>query len=1446
MPRATLTGGDPLQRCSEKVQNIAPVPRGADAIRGCSFPTNADLPTLPDGSPNRELGTSPPSRRRVHDTYWGRRWKGSSTPAWKDGQLSQKPAVRPGVELADFEELQEHEGALRCVFDYMRQWGENTVHDGLFSKQALKFARECGLVDSSRLTTAKLDLMFQRCLHLPPGDGGFIMGKTEMSMEQFQELLVEIAVAKAPSAPDPAAALHWLLTQHVLPFSETLPGITEFEDPEDPEAAAALMAQMESELKFLFQVYSQRLIDTEERSCAMWKEGMTIEQMRAAEEQRAQEKRERYAERAVGLEAMDIRELVLLCEELGVTGSAAHSNKATLVSNREVMRVARSVKSGAAMEKEHGLSYEEFLVWFQRLAVEAFKEEQHGCPSHAQRIERLLLLIDSSPTLAELYLANGSTHRSSFTLAHKIEPMQAAVDAQQAGAAAAAKGLVNQVAGFIKEDPEREEDLLRIFEYYCSFGEVCPRDTMKSQGLNKLARDCGLFGGSFGPNQLDLVHIEAGDKQINPRISFSQWVRALTDIARRRLGEGVSLSLSPEQSQAVFGAACELLESMVRPRAMKAVEVARELALASHPAVVAVLDQMLPLLKRMFSFYCVSCMTSVNTYRKSLVSRDATLSNQPDLGVVGTEVPSAQLMSFPEFVKLSNDFHFVQRVGSMFDLGVYFRASARSSPAKDRVNFQEFLSLIVRCALDYVDLDELEADPEEAAQGVMAFISTFFKAHGVTQLHRSFGDTNPIKRNADPEAFLKWMQDVLAGTSELQVGGRPPLRNMNAPTQLDSSVMEIRAELPDWAHRLLNLPAFKEYVYQVFDGYRDQYPEAPHKAMPAECWGRFCEDAKLCGASFSPADIHTVLRKCVGDSKHMSSTQFLTALWLVSSIKFDFEDKGSRALVRVLREHLLPLLRAGECEEPVPAPPQGLGSPSKARSVLDELQAGVGGLMAGYGTVLDGAVLLGLPGLLEFCSEHRIVPGLISTAQVAKLASTVSRGEPEPLLSESQFVDWVGLCAQLCCKQPELSPSAKVAQLVELIRQHASPELVGDWARPHYKQAYGIGLSNSAPRKITGFSPCKASQELLGVASEMHDSAPPSVQELVHSSGHADELRRIFEFYCGHGAGRPVSKLAGKVLNKMFRECQVYDRRMKYEHMDIVFLEAAGGRRRNPKLTLDLEQFHLALFKTAQRKYPDSSPRAAWEQLLEECILPFASREASEAGECLREVPAVASVLEANRQLIELLFAYYADLDIDPRTSADHLKDAVSMSFRELTLFAKEFGLVGTTYCEGISQVKLAKLFQSVAGRMLQQGESTADSLVPLAGFNELLCRCAMQLLSTAHHGASPEERLATLISKLRAHRSMKPIETWVGRTQTNRSLLHATKYQGTQNLLHASNPGEPSYLPPPSVKSVQPVTRRMSQRAQVQLGKTPTPISFNPDKASNPAMQSCLRGLYG
>ena len=69
------------------------------------------------------------------------------------------------------------------------------------------------------------------------------------------------------------------------------------------------------------------------------------------------------------------------------------------------------------------------------------------------------------------------------------------------------------------------------------------------------------------------------------------------------------------------------------------------------------------------------------------------------------------------------------------------------------------------------------------------------------------------------------------------------MRDINKPTQLASRV-PLRPLLPSWAYKLLNLPAFKEYVYEVFDGYRDEgsldNADGGFNEMPSKCFRDFC------------------------------------------------------------------------------------------------------------------------------------------------------------------------------------------------------------------------------------------------------------------------------------------------------------------------------------------------------------------------------------------------------------------------------------------------------------------------------------------------------------------------------------------------------------------------------------------------------------------------------
>ena len=52
----------------------------------------------------------------------------------------------------------------------------------------------------------------------------------------------------------------------------------------------------------------------------------------------------------------------------------------------------------------------------------------------------------------------------------------------------------------------------------------------------------------------------------------------------------------------------------------------------------------------------------------------------------------------------------------------------------------------------------------DAAEGVFAFIATFFRSMGMTRLHSAQGGTDPIKKEDDPAGFLQWMDATMRST----------------------------------------------------------------------------------------------------------------------------------------------------------------------------------------------------------------------------------------------------------------------------------------------------------------------------------------------------------------------------------------------------------------------------------------------------------------------------------------------------------------------------------------------------------------------------------------------------------------------------------------------------------------------------------------------------------
>jgi len=299
------------------------------------------------------------------------------------------------------------------------------------------------------------------------------------------------------------------------------------------------------------------------------------------------------------------------------------------------------------------------------------------------------------------------------------------------------------------------------------------------------------------------------------------------------------------------------------------------------------------------------------------------------------------------------------------------------------------------------------------------------------------------------------------------------------------------------------------------------------------------------------------------------------------------------------------------------------------------------------------------------------------------------------------------------------------------------------------------------------------------------------------------------------------------------------------------------------KRGLSFEQFLHAVAEAAEKKFGARDTAANLERIAEHHVRLGPASSTQTGGEVqLSSQPGVKELFMHEQVLVELLFSYYSDLDIDPSRSADHLAAASTLSFKEVCIWGRDFGVLQSNFSDGLSQVRVAKIFQSTTRAQMRNSDTlTTNDVISFRGFQELLCRCAMQMLSTASQGLTVAERTEALLERIRVSKGMMKIEQWLSRTQTDREAMYRTRIKfidvepdSASNDLGATTAETQNRSTrrvkwvPPRVgrRTVTPVTRRLPSKAEIELFGEASPVVFNPSKASNPAQQSCLRGYYG
>ena len=65
---------------------------------------------------------------------------------------------------------------------------------------------------------------------------------------------------------------------------------------------------------------------------------------------------------------------------------------------------------------------------------------------------------------------------------------------------------------------------------------------------------------------------------------------------------------------------------------------------------------------------------------------------------------------------------------------------------------------------------------------------------------------------------------------------------------------------------------------------------------------------------------------------------------------------------------------------------------------------------------------------------------------------------------------------------------------------------------------------------------------------------------LIEALGARELLHRVWSQYCGTGGAHPSATVSSRKLHKLFKDLKFYDKNLRPEHLDIIYLHAAANR----------------------------------------------------------------------------------------------------------------------------------------------------------------------------------------------------------------------------------------------------------------------------------------------
>jgi len=561
-----------------------------------------------------------------------------------------------------------------------------------------KFIKEAG-IESKNVNKAAVDLLVITCTKA--GNR-----KVRIKYGPFLTMLGAIAEKRFPTTAkeDPIVATERLLKQFVIPLGEKIIKVPIEESFRSDPQVKRLLQQLNGVLKTLFSAYA---------------EGISL---------RSGAKDHNWA---VGFDsgAKTPRGRGLSIGGGGVTGIApkglsSHENQKSLSQEELIklaedleivpkmlskMEVGRLLKATSGAEKT--LSFEQFLHWLCRAALRGFSKApfEEELPTAADKVEKMLSLIDNSKIVQSILAARGKRHNRTFARKHHESVARGAIGRSQS-AAARVKEVVEETKLHIARS-EYAEEFNSVFNFYCSYGEEGPMDTMKGFMFYKLFRDCELLDDVISHERIDLIflqHVGGVDGKANKklRMNYDEYISAVSDVATRKF-PGIDR----------LDALMRLVVRHIVPGAAQAEEVTPTIPSLTSGTVRDVLnrDGSRRTVRGLFLYYSRATLGAKEMRR----------------------VDRGTLLSLKDVMKFADDFGISKRVIQHQELVRIFRASVGIGvPMEESIKCVEYAmwqQLLCRLAMHWGRIDHT-ATPEEVAQRLHKFLRSLDNSEAMVKV----------------------------------------------------------------------------------------------------------------------------------------------------------------------------------------------------------------------------------------------------------------------------------------------------------------------------------------------------------------------------------------------------------------------------------------------------------------------------------------------------------------------------------------------------------------------------------------------------------------------------------------------------------------------------------------------------------------------------------------